>query len=158
MVWKAAQKNLCDCVPYELLPKRHREALEYFYGKYAPESAGKIDGLMKKYSQRGNEKFALLMLGLHQKYRHAVNVTTLSKEQMEKQAEMSKAFNDKMNGITEKTKPRDEGTTVRPSVPEEHEESERTTPEQDAEIPQAPGQTATLLPDPPKPVPTFDEL
>jgi len=166
VTWRAAQKTLCDCVPYELLEKRHREALAYFYAKYAPDSADKIDGLMVKYATKGNAKYALLMLGLHQKYRQAVNVTLLTKDQMEQQDAFGQDLERKLGETTDKFGPAKEKKAkakvqagaeaadtakAKRELEEAVQKAEKKTKEQD------PGEQVGLY-DPPKPVPTWAEL
>merc|ERR1719353_103115 len=86
ILWRHAQKKNCECVDMhkKLLP-RHQKVLEDFYEDYAPHSQHKVPGLLKKYSNKGNVQFAMLMYTLHKKYPKSYHVHTLTAE--EKKAE-----------------------------------------------------------------------
>ena len=68
--FKESVQEACDCVPEQDVAARQREELLAFYKKWAPDQAGKAEGLLKKYA----DNFPRLMMMLGQKYRDSIAI------------------------------------------------------------------------------------
>merc|ERR1711959_321715 len=72
--------------------EKHDAILRHFYKRFAPQSIGKVPGLMEKYSTKGNTQFALLMFSLHSKYKDSFNVHEPTAEELFEEEQKTKGM------------------------------------------------------------------